>query len=159
MTFFSSLSKPQARENLNHALTGRSSPPPPDPLACDLKLASAAVPAARRDSAPPHPGRGRFSFLTSKIPCQLPQLTPDSAKQCVRLPSACPALSCSSITRIGLVCACRCGEHVGLPRSRTCVCARHTAAPQRLTPRVGSPSRRCHRVATPAPGRCRQLEL
>jgi hypothetical protein len=29
----------------------------------------------------------------------------------------------------------------------------------RLTHRVGAPSRRCHRVGTPAPGRCRQLQL
>jgi hypothetical protein len=29
----------------------------------------------------------------------------------------------------------------------------------RLTHRLGAPSRRCHRVGTPAHGRCRQLEL
>jgi hypothetical protein len=56
-----------------------SSPPPlPVPLACDLRLASADVSAARRDSASSHPGRAHFS-----------------------------------------------------PPRRTCVCARHTAAPQR----------------------------
>jgi hypothetical protein len=59
-------------------LSPPSPPPSPDPLACDLQLASVAVSAARRDSASSHPGRADFS----------------------------------------------------LPR-RTCVCARHTAAPQR----------------------------
>jgi hypothetical protein len=54
-----------------------SPPPSPDPLACDLQLASVAVSAARRDSASSHPGTAYFS----------------------------------------------------LPR-RTCVCARHTTAPQ-----------------------------
>jgi hypothetical protein len=57
-------------------LSQPSPPTSPDPLACDLKLASVAVSAARRDSASSHPGRAYFS----------------------------------------------------LPR-RTCVCARHTAAP------------------------------
>jgi hypothetical protein len=36
-------------------------PPSPDPLACDLRLASVAVSAARRDSASSHPGRAYFS--------------------------------------------------------------------------------------------------
>jgi hypothetical protein len=37
-------------------------PPPPAPLACDFQLASAAVSAARRDSASSHPGRAHFSL-------------------------------------------------------------------------------------------------
>jgi hypothetical protein len=41
----------------------RQAPPPsPDPLACDLQLASVAVSAARRDSASSHPGRAHFSL-------------------------------------------------------------------------------------------------
>jgi hypothetical protein len=39
-----------------------SPPSSPDPLACDLQLASAAVSAARRDSAASHPGRAHFSL-------------------------------------------------------------------------------------------------
>jgi hypothetical protein len=38
-------------------LSPPSPPPSPDPLACDLQLASAAVSAARRDSASSHPSR------------------------------------------------------------------------------------------------------
>jgi hypothetical protein len=38
-------------------LSPPSPPPSPDPLACDLQLASVAVSAARRDSASSHPGR------------------------------------------------------------------------------------------------------
>jgi hypothetical protein len=43
------------------AISAKPPPPPPDPLACDLQLASAAVSAARRDSAASHPGRVYFS--------------------------------------------------------------------------------------------------
>jgi hypothetical protein len=41
-----------------------SPPPSPDPLACDLQLASVAVSAARRDSASSHPGRAYSSLPT-----------------------------------------------------------------------------------------------
>jgi hypothetical protein len=37
-----------------------SPPPSPDPLACDIQLASVAVSAARRDSASFHPGRAHL---------------------------------------------------------------------------------------------------
>jgi hypothetical protein len=42
--------------------TRPTSPPYPAPLACDPHLASAAVPAARRDSASSHPSRAHFGL-------------------------------------------------------------------------------------------------
>jgi hypothetical protein len=45
-------------------------PPSPDPLACDLQLASVAVSAARRDSASSHhPGRAYFSLPRRTCVC------------------------------------------------------------------------------------------
>jgi hypothetical protein len=45
-------------------------------------------------------------LATTKSPCHLPQGVPGPAKECVRLPLACPAPCRSSTTRPGLVCAC-----------------------------------------------------
>jgi hypothetical protein len=44
-------------------------PRAPDPLACDLQLASAAVSAARLDSASSHPGRAHFSLPRRTCAC------------------------------------------------------------------------------------------
>jgi hypothetical protein len=62
-------------------------------------------------------------------------------------------------------CTCKCTASIcttraknGFPKAATNA-AVASAQEVRLAHRVGAPSRRCHRVGTPAPGRCRQLEL
>jgi hypothetical protein len=57
-------------------LSPPSPPPSPDPLACDLQLASAAVSAARRDSASSHPGRAHNSAYQGGCIEDLPAFAP-----------------------------------------------------------------------------------
>jgi hypothetical protein len=66
-------------------------------------------------------------FLTSKIPCQLPQGTPGPARWYVRLPSVCPARSSQGMTRPGPVCACRC-VFAFARKAATCRCLRAAAS-------------------------------
>jgi hypothetical protein len=57
-------------------LSPPSPPPSPDPLACDLQLASVAVSAARRGSASSHPGRAYFSLPRRTCVCARRGLIP-----------------------------------------------------------------------------------
>jgi hypothetical protein len=62
--------------------TGPLDPPPsPDPLACDLQLASVAVSAARRDSASSHPGRAHFSLPRRTCVCALQIAAPQRCRK------------------------------------------------------------------------------
>jgi hypothetical protein len=57
-------------------LSPPSPPPSPEPLACDLQLASVAVSAARRDSASSHPGRAHFSLPKEDLRLRPPHRSP-----------------------------------------------------------------------------------